>query len=176
MIRRWFCLAITTTIAAAATVLALAPAAHAESPVALLCRPTSWTGSNWSTYPNGGYCQDEVVYKVTPTGGPNGATATWTFNNLSLNGNYRIDAWIPWYRATARMDWDTEVKNCTILGCEFIFVSLPGFDENIWSSWYPIAWFAKNATGVMVEVKAWSGMVTPNYYLGVDAIRIVYTG
>jgi hypothetical protein len=176
MKRKWLGLAMAALIATAATVLAAAPAAHAESTVGLLCRPTGWTGGGWQTYAYGGYCQNEIVYHVTPTGGPNGATATWTFSNLSLNGNYRVDAWIPWYYANAKMDWDTTVSYCAGWICRASIISNAGFDEGPVNSWQPIAYFTNSASGVQVQVKAWSGMVTPWYYMGVDAIQLVRTG
>jgi hypothetical protein len=174
MRRTWMRLALATVLATTAAVFAVAPAAHAESTYRLSCAPTSYTGSGWYYYQYGGYCDGSIHYAVTPTGGKNGTTASWTFTNLSLNGRYRIDAWIPWYYANAKMDWDTALY---VPGLGTSYGYYPGFDEAPVWSWQSIESFTMlGASGATLTVKAWSGMVTPNYYLGVDAIQIVYLG
>jgi hypothetical protein len=148
-------------------VVSTATTAHAQTQVAILCRGAKYNlGATFKTYSAGGYggnnCGAGIDYVSTPTGG---STAGYFFGHAwqtAGNPTYYVQAWIPTYYASAVMNFDiyqgnyrmtsTVINQLHVSGWVNIGTTTGGYDVTVW---------------------AWSGMATPGWYMGLDAIRIL---
>jgi hypothetical protein len=165
---------VAAMVATVLVVLFGASPAHAESTVALRCGKTFSHGS-WPTWPAGGYtgspCGAQIDYATTPTGGENGLFESYSFS-LSSFAYYRVDVWVPCEHANAVMDWETTVVH----GQNYYHYDQVTHQADL-CGWYtvtPVFWNGPSSSSdLIILVKAWSGMVTPCYWMGTDAVRIV---
>jgi hypothetical protein len=124
-------------------------------------------GSGWETYFDGGYvgdgCGAQIDYVRTPT-----SVGTYSEYDFGYTDGrtYTLQAWIPWTRADAVMDFWVEVD------CAGGYETGYQINENAYSAvWVTITKISPQP-GCHVEVFGSTDMlVSSGWFMGLDAIR-----